>query len=217
MYKNIICITNRNLCPNGLENQISKIVSGDVKPRAVILREKDLDADSYIALAEKIMPLCRENGVRCVLHTFASAALSLGADALHLPLCAMRSLTQNEKDSLGVIGVSCHSVSEAREAEALGAGYITAGHVFYTECKKGAPPRGVGFLNDVCRAVSIPVFALGGITSENYALALRSGAFGVALMSSLMASESPSEYMSLFNLPGRPRDENIFDGFNRKV
>lgn len=62
-----------------------------------------------------------------------------------------------------VIGTSVHSVEDAIKAEQLGATYMTAGHIFATDCKKGLPPRGLDFLKNVCDAVLIPVYAIGGI------------------------------------------------------
>lgn len=50
-----------------------------------------------------------------------------------------------------------------KEAEQLGASYLTAGHIYATDCKRGLPPRGLGFLKEVCREVSIPVYGIGGI------------------------------------------------------
>ena len=62
-----------------------------------------------------------------------------------------------------IIGTSVHSVEDAIKAEQLGATYMTAGHIFATDCKKGLPPRGLAFLKNVCNAVQIPVYAIGGI------------------------------------------------------
>ena len=65
------------------------------------------------------------------------------------------------------IGTSIHSVEDAIFAESHGADYITAGHIFTTDCKKGLPGRGIEWLKTVCDAVSIPVYAIGGISDAN--------------------------------------------------
>ena len=87
-----------------------------------------------------------------------------------------------------VAGTSVHSVEEAVEAEKLGASYISAGHIFSTDCKKGMPPRGLDFLKDVCRSVSIPVYAIGGIRIDKAQLQelLDCGAAGGCVMSGMM-------------------------------
>ena len=84
------------------------------------------------------------------------------------------------------MGTSVHSPEEAALAEKLGASYVTAGHIFATDCKKGVPPRGLDFLENVCKSVKIPVYAIGGITRSNMHLALEKGAAGVCVMSGLM-------------------------------
>ena len=71
--------------------------------------------------------------------------------------------TDNYQQFFKVIGTSVHSVEDAIKAEQLGATYMTAGHIFATDCKKGLPPRGLDFLKNVCDAVEIPVYAIGGI------------------------------------------------------
>ncbi len=78
---------------------------------------------------------------------------------------------------------------DAEEAQALGCTYITAGHIFQTDCKKGMPGRGAEFLQNVCNAVDIPVYAIGGIDSHNIALVRDTGADGACLMSSLMVTD----------------------------
>ena len=96
------------------------------------------------------------------------------------------------------LGASCHSAQDAQLAASLGCRYITAGHGFATGCKKDLPPRGLDFLQEGCRAVSIPVFAIGGIGPENAARAAKAGAAGVCVMSGLMRCADPAEYLASF-------------------
>ena len=90
-------------------------------------------------------------------------------------------MTEKERKAFSILGASCHSVTDALLAERLGCTYITAGHIFATECKKGLPGRGVAFLEEVCKSVSIPVYALGGITPENKKEVMKPGLKGFAL------------------------------------
>ena len=80
-------------------------------------------------------------------------------------------------------------MDDALEAQALGCSYITAGHVFETDCKKGLPGRGLIFLRNVCNAVQIPVYGIGGIDAGNISEVRAAGASGACLMSSLMVCE----------------------------
>ena len=192
----IVCVTNRGLCRGDFAGQLARIAAA--QPRAVILREKDLQPEEYKALAEQAMRICAEHGVQCILHSFADIAAVLGADCIHLPLHILCGLPDEMKRRFCVIGASCHSVGDALEAQRQGAAYITAGHVFATDCKKGLPPRGLDFLREVCAAVSIPVYAIGGISAGNYGSVRAAGAAGACIMSGLMTADDPKEFLHRF-------------------
>ena len=180
----ILCVTNRSLCEGDFFERIDRIASCGVK--ALILREKDLSAEEYRNLAEKFVGICRKHKVEAVLHTFVEVASGLGVPAIHLSLEAFRKLDEGKKKTFKKIGVSCHSVEDALEAERLGAAYVTFGHVFATDCKKGLEPRGLSALKKVCDAVRIPVYAIGGINCENIGLVFENGAEGACIMSGFM-------------------------------
>lgn len=84
------------------------------------------------------------------------------------------------------IGTSIHSVEDAVFAESHGADYITAGHIFTTDCKKGLPGRGVDWLKSICNAVSIPVYAIGGISDANVSMLSNCNIAGYCMMSASM-------------------------------
>jgi thiamine-phosphate pyrophosphorylase len=178
---NVICVTCRSLCPRPLEEQVERIAEAGVK--RMILREKDLSEIEYTALAERILERCGRYGIDCILHSYPQAARSLGVKKIHMPL---HMLTAELCEEFETVGSSVHSVGEAAKAQLLGASYITAGHVFATDCKRGLPPRGLDFLHDVCQSADIPVYAIGGINPENMYSAINAGAQGVCMMSGLM-------------------------------
>ena len=192
----IICVTNRHLCREDIVERIRALAAA--RPRAVILREKDLAAEEYRALAQQALAACADYGVPCVLHNFAGVARELEAKALHLPLPALRQLSAAERAAFPVLGASCHSVEDAREAEDLGCSYITAGHIFATDCKRGLPGRGLDFLARVCRGVTIPVYAIGGIAPESIANLRAAGAAGACVMSGAMTCADPAAFLASF-------------------
>ena len=146
MYK-IICVTNRKICEDDFLNRIERI--SEVGISGIILREKDMNEDDYFYLAKDVIDICKKNNISCMLHGFSDTAIKLGADKIHFPLDILRKIPESEKKNFSVIGVSCHSAEDAEEAFSLGASYITAGHIFDTDCKKGLPGRGVDFLKKV--------------------------------------------------------------------
>ena len=194
----LVCVTARALCGEPLTRRLERLVASSHAPAAVILREKDLAPDDYRALAAETLRLCRRHGVRCILHTFAEVALELRPDALHLPLPTLRGLDEGVRRRLPPLGASCHSVEDIRGASALGCAYVTAGHIFDTDCKRGLPGRGLEFLARACAASPVPVYAIGGITPERLPDVLAAGARGVCVMGALMRCPDPDALLRQF-------------------
>lgn len=194
-------ISNRKLCENeNLEKQIEKIFSAYERKIilknfdivALTLREKDLNKNEYLKLIEKVYPICQKYKINLILHQNYDLNLDdkYKIDGIHLSYNIFKSLNENIKAELikkyKRIGVSVHSLNEAKEVENLGASYVIAGHIFETDCKKGLEPRGLKFIEDLSSALSIPIFAIGGIDEKNSLSVINSGAFSVCMMSTLM-------------------------------
>lgn len=194
-------ISNRKLCANeNLEKQIEKIFSAyqrkiileNFEIVSLTLREKDLNKNEYLKLVEKIYPICQKYRIDLILHQNYDLRLDnkYNIKGLHLSYNTFKSLNKNIREELirkyKKIGVSIHSINEAKEVENLGANYVVAGHIFKTDCKKDLEPRGLKFIQELSVILTIPIFAIGGINQENSHLVINSGAFGVCMMSSLM-------------------------------
>lgn len=180
-----ICVTNRKLCEGDFFERIKRI-GEDGEAEALILREKDLSEEEYFRMAEKVLEVCEKSGLECILHTWCRVADSLGCRKIHLPLDVLLSVEAEYLQKFEKVGTSVHSVRQAVLAEKLGADYVTAGHVFETDCKKGIPGRGTGFVSKICREICIPVYGIGGITKDNAAEVIQAGAKGVCIMSGFM-------------------------------
>lgn len=192
----ILCVTNRMLCEEPFYARIERLA--EAKPAGMILREKDLSEQEYRRMAEKVLCICKKYGVACILHSFVHVAMELGCKAIHLPLPLLLRLDEADRARFPVLGASCHSPEEAVLAQEKGCTYITAGHVFETGCKQGIPGRGMGFLREVCGCVSIPVYAIGGITPERMGAVYEAGAAGGCVMSGAMKCKDAAEYLSRF-------------------
>ena len=99
-YKNVIAVTNRSLCERPFPEQIERVCN--CHPKAIILREKDLPEEEYLLLAEKILNICREYDVPCMLHTYINTARKLGHPFIHLPLFLLKEY-QGKLENLRVI------------------------------------------------------------------------------------------------------------------
>ena len=194
-------ISNRKLCENeNLEKQIEKIFSAyerkiilkNFEIVALTLREKDLNKNEYLKLIEKVYPICQKYKINLILHQNYDLNLDdkYNIEGIHLSYNIFKSLNENIKAELikkyKRIGVSVHSLNEAKEVESLGASYVIAGHIFETDCKKGLEPRGLKFVEDLSSTLSIPIFAIGGIDEKNSQSVIDRGAFSVCMMSSIM-------------------------------
>ena len=181
-----ICVTNRTLCRDDFLTRIDHIAKKGVAD-AILLREKDLTEREYLELAEKVLLICKSHNRRCILHTYYKAAKELGCKEIHLPLPLLQKMREEgEKEWFTTVGTSVHSLKQANLAMHLQADYMTAGHIFETDCKKGLPGRGLSFLSKVVCKSEVPVYGIGGISADNAGQIMETGAAGVCIMSGFM-------------------------------
>lgn len=190
----LICVTNRKLCKDDFLSRVNQLAKG--KPHAVMLREKDLSLKDYEYLAGKAKEICDLYEVPLIINQNITTAKKLKLTNIHLSISDLR-LYKNEVGEF-VVGASVHSVLEAKEAQELGASYLIAGHIFPTDCKKGVPPMCLLFLKEVCDSVTIPVFAIGGITKDKVKDVTDAGANGICVMCEAMTCSNPADFVSRF-------------------
>lgn len=194
----IIVVTNRVICKGDFFERLEEIVC--VKPDAVILREKSLSTTEYQLFAEKCKKICDKYNVDLIANTFISPAREAGIKKIQLPMAEFLR-RQDELKDFEEIGVSVHSLNEAILAEKLGANFLIAGHIYMTPSKPGMPSRGVEFIESICKEVSVPVMAIGGITPERIAEVKKAGAKGVCVMTPLMTCENPRRLTLEYKMP----------------
>lgn len=197
----LLIISNRKLCKNeNLEKQLEKIFV-DYKEKTkfkefqiegVILREKDLLEIDYLKLLKNVEKVVEKNNGRIIIHKNYDILKEKNKNVvgLHLSFETFLNLDENKIEDLrqiyGKIGVSVHTLEEAKKSQDLGANYIIVGHIFNTDCKKGLKPKGLDFLKEIAKEIKIEVFAIGGIDFNNYSEVIKTGVTGVCMMSGLM-------------------------------
>lgn len=185
----LIAVTDSASCPRPLPKQIERLAKlTELRPQSVILRAKALDKAAYRTLALQAQQSCKVTGIPLILHSDWQLARELGISMLHLPLALLRQISEYERAYFTWLSTSVHSVGEAQEAQALGATVLIAGHIYTTQCKAGLAPRGLGFLQNVCSTVNLPVYAIGGISfdASQHAELQANGARGACVMSAYM-------------------------------
>ncbi len=171
----------------------------------VQIREKDLSARQLIALMQETarclpaQPGKDSGATRILINDRADVALTQGAAGVHLgensvAVDEVKRLVESRVSTTDfLLGVSCHSLEGAKSAAAGGADYIFFGPVFATPSKAAfGEPQGVKRLAEVCRSVSIPVLAIGGITVENAATCFTAGAAGIAAIRLFQDAPDPA-------------------------
>ena len=154
------------------------------------LREKSLDEGKFLEEAKELQALCRERHVPFIVNDNVDIAKAMDADGVHVGQDDMAALDVRAK--LGpdkLIGVSAHTVEEALLAEKQGADYLGVGAVFPTSSKSDVGEMSYETLKAICKAVSIPVVAIGGISGENVGKLAGSGICGVAVISASYAAK----------------------------
>lgn len=169
-----------------LYSQVEKVLKGGAT--FIQLREKNLDEEHFLEEAKEIQKLCREYHVPFVINDNVEIAAAIDADGVHVGQSDMEAGDVRAK--LGpdkIIGVSAQTVEQAIEAEKRGVDYLGVGAVFQTGSKDDAIEVGKETLKAICKAVSIPVIAIGGIGAHNVGELAESGICGIAVISALFA------------------------------
>ena len=156
----------------------------------VQLREKELDSKAFLEEAVEIQGLCRKYQIPFVINDNVGIALKINADGVHVGQDDMEA--GNVRALLGkdkILGVSVQTVEQAVLAEQSGADYLGVGAVFHTGSKADAADVTHETLKAICKAVKIPVVAIGGLGKQNVLELRGSGICGIAVISAIFAAQ----------------------------
>lgn len=171
-----------------LYEQVEAALKGGVT--CVQLREKELDETAFLQEAKDICALCRRYGVPFIVNDNVDVAIACQADGIHVGQedMATGEVRRRVGDAM-LLGVSVHTVEEARRAVRDGADYLGLGAVFPTSTKTDVDQMTNETLRAICDAVDVPVVAIGGINRGNLLKLSGSGVDGVALVSAIFSAE----------------------------
>ena len=160
--------------------------------RLIQLREKEWPSGRLLPLAERLLARCRAAGAAFIVNDRVDLAVAVGADGVHvgqddLPARVARPLLRPGM----ILGVSTHSVEQARAAQADGANYIAVGSMFPTASKAEFELVGPNLLRKLRADIHVPLVGIGGITHANVGEVIAAGADGVAVISAVCAAPEP--------------------------
>ena len=185
----LYAITDRHwLNGQTLKSQVEKALKGGAT--MIQIREKDLNEKDFLLEAEELLALCRSYNVPFIVNDNVELAVKIGADGVHVGQSDMnardvRALIGNDK----ILGVSTQTVEQALFAQECGADYLGVGAVFPTGSKDDAEVLDRKTLMDICKAVSIPVVAIGGITKDNVRELKGTCIAGISVISAIFAQK----------------------------
>lgn len=175
-----------------LYQQVEAALKGGVT--CVQLREKELNEAAFLQEARDICALCRRYEVPFIVNDNVDIAVACGADGIHV---GQEDLAAGEvRRRVGenmILGVSVHTVEEARQAVQDGADYLGLGTVFPTSTKTDVDVMPRDTLRAICGAVDVPIVAIGGLNRSNILQLSGSGVDGVALVSAIFSAENIEE------------------------
>lgn len=183
----LCCITDRSASPLSPEDMTTRALEAGV--RWIQYRDKERSRRLIYEESVKLRRITRAFRAVLIVNDHADIAYAVDADGVHLgqddlPLSEARKIMKRK-----IIGVSTHSLEQAREAGDKGADYIGFGPVFHTSTKDAGEPQGLSMLGEIRREMTIPVVAIGGITPGNVRSVLAEGADAVAVASALLSGD----------------------------
>lgn len=156
----------------------------------VQLREKNISYNEYISKAIEIREICHKYGVPLIINDNYKVALASGADGVHVGIedTAVSEIRKNVDDNF-IIGATAKTIEQAQKAQKDGANYLGVGAVFPSPTKTNAIRITPEKLTEICKSISIPVVAIGGISLENIHLIRNCGQSGIAVVSALFSQD----------------------------
>jgi len=165
----------------------SRVIEGGAT--AIQLRDKFSDDQRLIKIGTKLREITRKNKVGFIINDRVDIALAVDADGVHLgqedlPLKFARRLIGKR-----IIGISTHSLVQAKRAEKEGADYISVGPIFRTSSKPELVPVGTAIISRIKKEVNLPLVAIGGIKLDNIKKVIARNPEGIAIASAVLKSK----------------------------
>jgi thiamine-phosphate pyrophosphorylase len=186
----LLVVTDRRQVGKPIEEVLAAAVAGGC--RWISIREKDLPPEEQAALASRLRSAV--SGATLMLHGDPKLAMDAGLDGVHLPAGAEAAAARILIGTGRLLGVSIHTIDEAKALDPALVDYAIAGPAFETASKPGHGPfLGMAGIAEIARATKIPVIAIGGIAANGIADMMTACAAGIAVMGGVMRADNPRD------------------------
>jgi len=172
------------------------LVAGGVD--IIQVRAKDLSHTHRVELALAVIGVAFRANVPVIVNDDIDAAFESGADGVHLGQEDWAATSRDRLAGMRIVGISTHSLAQAQQAERDGATYIGVGPVFATGTKPGVKPVGVELVKQVAGKITVPFFAIGGITLKNLDEVQTAGATRIAVVSAILKANDIAKTTRVF-------------------
>lgn len=177
-----------------------ELIAGGVD--VIQVRAKMKSRPQLMELGLAVVRTAAPHGVPVIINDDLDAAFETGADGAHLGQEDWQAIPRAERvqrlANMRLVGISTHSLDQARAAERNGANYIGVGPVFSTATKPRVTPVGLELVRQVAPQITVPFFAIGGITLDNLDQVLAAGATRVAVVSAILNAPDVREAAAAF-------------------
>ena len=185
---NIMMITGENpLKENDFVNKIILHIENGIQ--LIQLRAKYLNETQFKSLAKKVLTATNKHNVKIILNAHYNILNELNADGIHLTSELLMSLKRRPLSKKHIISAACHDMSQLIRAQQIGVDFVTLSPVLPTNTHPEAEPLGWENFSNYCMSVQMPIFGLGGLTTQDLELVCASGGYGLAAINSLWNKE----------------------------
>lgn len=170
----------------GIDHSLSQIEAAFQQGlRLLQVREKTMDKTLLRDFSSEVIVLARKFGAKVLINSDIELAFEIGADGVHLTSSQLMSTSKRPAIELGFCGASCHNMEELYAAEELALDFVVLGPVQATLTHSNIQPLGWNRFSRLIQDLSMPVYALGGLSKEDLLIAQELGAHGIAMMRSI--------------------------------
>jgi len=162
-------------------NQLQNKITNGLK--MIQVREKNISFNEFKIFSKEVIKICKPKNVKVIINSDVNLAYEIKSDGVHLTSKDLISIKTKPKNL--IVSASCHTQEEINIAEKLNIHFVVLSAVNKTKSHPNTKPIGWNKFQTIANKTNIPIYALGGLSTEDYEVALENGAVGIASQRSI--------------------------------